>query len=172
MMQWEYFPRFDHVPPQLERVIEAFEQSGAAISSAGHELTSDQVLAVIRPGLELVGFRVEGGKQASQKLRIPVLFGRNGRVDKAFDADAMYYDGTTGAISVIEVEAGRGYTNHQFLKDLFEACMMQDVEYLAIAVRLVYRGNPDFDRVVQFFETLYASRRLSLPLKGILLIGY
>jgi len=50
------------------------------------------------------------------------------------------------------------------------------VEYLAIAVRNIYVAagikNPDFDRVVTFFDTLYASNRISLPLKGILILGY
>jgi hypothetical protein len=72
----------------------------------------------------------------------------------------------------LEVEAGRGVTNYQFLKDLFQACMMYEANYLVIAIRNVYRKSQDFDRVVAFYNTLYASNRLSLPLKGILIIGY
>jgi len=49
---------------------------------------------------------------------------------------------------------------------------MYEVEYLVIAVRKVYKGNPDFQNVITFFDTLYASGRLQLPLKGILIIGY
>jgi hypothetical protein len=49
---------------------------------------------------------------------------------------------------------------------------MDEVEYLAIAVRNVYANIPDFERVVTFFETLYASDRMQLPLKGILIVGY
>jgi hypothetical protein len=49
---------------------------------------------------------------------------------------------------------------------------MHDVLYVTIAVRNQYRTSPDFDRVRAFFDTLYASRRLSLPLKGVLVIGY
>jgi len=30
----------------------------------------------------------------------------------------------------------------------------------------------DFQKVVQFFDTLYASRRFELPLKGVTIIGY
>ena len=41
--------------------------------------------------------------------------------------------------SVLEVEAGRGVVNHQFLKDLFQACMMYEVNYLAIAIRRCIR---------------------------------
>lgn len=71
--------------------------------------------------------------------------------------------------------------NNQFLKDLFQACMMQDVDYLVIAVRNEYkiktknnmeRTNYDFEEVCKFFDALYASDRLQLPLKGILIIGY
>lgn len=50
--------------------------------------------------------------------------------------------------------------------------MMTDVDYLVIAVRKIYRKNPDFQNVVTFFDTLFTSGRLKLPLKGILIIGY
>jgi hypothetical protein len=50
--------------------------------------------------------------------------------------------------------------------------MMQDVDYLGIAVRNKYRTSPDFDKVFAFFDTLYKSNRLELPLKGVLIIGY
>lgn len=49
---------------------------------------------------------------------------------------------------------------------------MQDVDFLVIAVRQDYRGSDDFSKVVTFIETIYASNRLILPLKGILIIGY
>ena len=74
--------------------------------------------------------------------------------------------------NVVEVEAGRGYLNNQFLKDLFQACMMHNVDYCAIAVRNHYIKSRDFEKVKGFFETLFASGRLQLPLKGVLLIGY
>ncbi|AVK95639.1 hypothetical protein LS41612_04805 [Lysinibacillus sphaericus] len=53
---------------------------------------------------------------------------------------------------------------------------MQNVEYLTIAVLNKYRTrnkiNFDFDEVCKFFDALYSSDRLNLPLKGILIIGY
>ena len=74
---------------------------------------------------------------------------------------------------MLEVEAGRAFLNNQFLKDLFQACMMHNVEYLGIAVRMIYLDkNKDYEKVVQYFDTLYASNRLQLPLKGLLVIGY
>ena len=80
--------------------------------------TSNEVLAKISKDLQAIGFQVETGKTADAKIKIPVLFGANGKVEKSFEADG--YDATNKV--VIEVEAGRGVTNHQFLKDLFQAC--------------------------------------------------
>ena len=126
------------------------------------------MLAKLRPGLEAIGFQVESGKSADEKIKVPVLFGANGRVEKAFEADG--YNPTEKI--VIEVEAGRGVVNYQFLKDLFQACVMQDVDYAVIAIRNDYRGSDDFSKVISFIETLYASQRLKLPLTGVLIIGY
>lgn len=92
----------------------------------------------------------------------------NGKPKVSFDADAYHGEKKT----VIEVEAGRALMNYQFLKDLFEACMMFDVEYLVLAVRRKYLKVNDFDQIVDFFDTLYASDRIELPLKGVLVIGY
>ena len=107
---------------------------------------------------------------------MPVLFSENDQVDKFFAADALSEDHKI----VIEVEAGRAVRNNQFLKDIFQACMMCEVEYLVIAVLNEYTFNTngksqtahDYQSVKTFLETLYVSNRLHLPLKGILLIGY
>ena len=50
--------------------------------------------------------------------------------------------------------------------------MMPSVDYLILAGRNDYRSVPDFDKIYDFFETLYINGRLQLPLKGIVLIGY
>lgn len=168
---WDYFPRFAQLPEGLRAIVTVFEESYMQISSVRHTLNSNAVLSVVAGGLRAAGWQVEGGKKKEDRIHVPVLFGPNGRVEKAFDADAAYWDATMGRF-VLEVEAGRGVTNHQFLKDFFEACMMQDVLFCAIAVRQLYAGNNDYKTVVTFFETLYASRRLELPLKGILVVGY
>jgi hypothetical protein len=167
-IDWQYFPKSDELPGHLKDIVDIFCQNEAAISSSQHELPSDDVLAVVRQPLLNKNYRVEISKKSSDIIRVPVLFGRNGNLEKFFQADA--YNATTG--TVLEVEAGRAYVNYQFLKDLFEACMMHDVDFLAIAVRKTYKGGPDFEKVCSFFDTLYASRRLQLPLKGILVLGY
>ena len=168
MIQWQHFPKSTDAPKLLKDVIRCLKKIETDIDSQKHRYNSDEVLGFIRPHLEQLGFRVETGKKADQKIKVPVLFGMNGIPEKSFEADAYHKEGRT----VVEIEAGRAVMNYGFLKDLFEACMMYDVDYLVIAIRRIYRTSKDFEKVIAFFDTLYASRRISLPLKGILVIGY
>lgn len=168
MIEWIYFPKSDRPHHLCEPIVQAFTASLGGIGSAENKLDSNSVLAFVGDGLRVLGFAVETGKRHEQKIHVPVLFGRNGKVTKAFEVDAFH----PTERFVLEIEAGRAIDNNQFLKDLFEACMMHDANYFCVAVRRDYRGKDDFAIVTTFFETLYASRRLTLPLKGILVIGY
>jgi hypothetical protein len=168
MINWQYYPKSDSIPEHLVPLIEIFKLHELTIKSPENKLSSNQVLSILHKDLLDLKFDVERSKSAENKLKVPVLFGKNGRLEKYFEADSFHKD--TG--TVLEVEAGRGVTNYQFLKDLFQACMMHSIYYLVIAVRNKYRSSPDFDKVVAFFDTLYVSGRLRLPLKGILIIGY
>jgi hypothetical protein len=166
-IEWQYYPRSKKATLLAESVVQAFTREAETISSSLHERPSNEVLEAVRKHLVEFGFEVEAGKRQDEKLCVPVLFGRGGAPEKSFDADAYHRSGGF----VLEVEAGRGVVNNQFLKDLFQACMMHEVRYLA-AIRQVYRGDRNFETVCGFFDTLYASNRLALPLEGILVIGY
>ena len=168
MIRYQFFPRSRGVNKEIEGIIQCFKFVEDKIDSATNTLVSNDVLELVRPFLEEKQFKVETGKRVEEKIDVPVLFGQDNQIDKSFYADALSEDGRI----VIEVEAGQATENHRFLKDVFEACMMFDVEYLVLAVRNTYRNHDDFQRVFTFLETLYISNRLQLPLKGILLIGY
>ncbi len=172
MINWAYFPKSDRATELANEVVSAFQSVYDEINSEKHKHNSDKVLSKVTDKLVEIGFKVESGKKKIEKIEVPVLFGINGKIEKSFNADALH----ESKGFVIEVEAGRATINHQFLKDLFQACMMHDVYYLGIAVRNIYEAagikNRDFEKVVKFFETLYASNRMNLPLKGILIIGY
>lgn len=169
VINWVYFPKSSPPPEFGLHIVALFEEFAEGIDSrATASQHSDTVMARLRPGLEKLGFRVEKGKSAEDKIVVPVLFGRKGKIIKCFNADAH----AASAGWVLEVEAGRAVDNNQFLKDVFQACMMHDVLHLAIAVRNIYRSSDDFSKVESFLETMYVSGRLQLPLKGILLIGY
>lgn len=167
-IQWQFFPKSKIIPNHLKDVVEVFENNSNEINSDLFTYSSNEVLEKVALSLEKINYKVEKSKKSNDKIKIPVLFGPNGRLEKYFDADG--YNEMTK--TVIEIEAGRAVTNYQFLKDLFQACMMHEVNFLIIAVRKTYSKNQDFKTVITFFETLYASGRLSLPLEGVLIIGY
>ena len=167
-IQFQYFPKNTKISKDLYDIVEVFKEKYSIICSPKNELDSNTVLDVISVELTKLGFAIEKSKKKDDKIQVPVLFGRNGLIEKYFDADGYNEEKKI----VIEVEAGRAVSNYQFLKDLFQACVMSDIEYLVIAVRNIYRNSQDFDKVITFFDTLYFSGRLILPLKGILIIGY
>jgi hypothetical protein len=169
VIRWIYYPNSTKPDSFVISIINEFRKVEDDIDSNKKDIqVSDVVLSVIRSGLESLGFRVEKGKKKDEKILVPVLFGLNGQVTKQFEADAFNPERKW----VIEVEAGRAYTNYQFLKDYFQASVMFGVDYLGIAVRNTYRGRDDFQKVKEFFDTLYASQKMSHTLKGVLLIGY
>ena len=168
MIRYQFFPRSVGITNQIKQIIDCFIEVEDKIKSPENKLTSNEVLKIAREYLLTVGMQIEEGKTRDKKIPVPVLFGLNNKIDQHFDADGLSNDGTI----VLEVEAGRAVDNHQFLKDIFQACMMHEVEYLILAVRNDYRGKDDFKKIYTFLETLYISNRLRIPLKGILLIGY
>lgn len=167
-MRWTFFPKTKQVTESLTKIINVFEQNKHLISSHQYTLHSDDVLHILSHDLETVNYIVEKSKAQKDKVRVPVMYGENGATILNFEVDAYNISERT----VIEVEAGRALTNYQFLKDFYEACCMDRVDYLCIAVREIYRGNQDYQKICDFFDSMYLSNRFSVPLKGILIIGY
>jgi hypothetical protein len=168
MIRYQLFPRSFGISNEILNIVNCFELHYDKIKSPENDLNSNDVLQIISKDLMNLDFKVELSKASSDKIKVPVLFNINNKIDKFFDADALSGNGKI----VIEVEAGRAVRNNQFLKDIFQACMMPNVEYLVIAARNEYKKTDDFKAIYQFLETLYISNRLQLPLKGIVLIGY
>ena len=170
-MKWTYFPRNKKITNELLQVVSVFQKHKIDIDSHTHKkLESNDVLKILAEDFEAIGYKVERSKKDKDKIKMPVLYGECGAASLNFEADAFNED--TGI--VIEVEAGRAVTNYQFLKDFFEACCMYEAQYLCIAVRQIY-GTPvreDYKKVCDFFDAMYASDRFSIPLKGILIVGY
>ncbi len=167
-VNWFHFPQSSKPSEMMLQTIAAFDRVHECVDSRKFDLSSNDVLAKVSPELLRIGFRVESGKKKDEKISVPVFYGQNGSVEKSFDADAFHErEGI-----VVEVEAGRGVVNNQFLKDLFQACMMDGVSQLCIAVRNQYKGQRDFATVVTFMHRLFASQRLALPLRSVVIVGY
>ena len=173
MIDWSFFPRTDPLPKFLEKTINVFNNNHKKIDSSKNDnnelrLKSDQVLRLLQKDFLEIGYAVEKGKKKEQKIRVPVIFGKQGKVNQAFEVDGWNKDTKV----VMEIEAGRAYSNHQFLKDIFEASVMVDVQYLVLAVRKVYNKQKDYQIISDWLDTLYITNRIKFDLKGILLIGY
>ena len=175
MINYQFFPRSHGVTPQIRDIINCFKRVDEE-RNKNEYLKSNEMLALVRPHLEEIHFTVESGKAADEQIYVPVLFSENDQIEKSFAADALSEDHKI----VIEVEAGRAVRNNQYLKDIFQASMMYEVEYLVIAVPNEYQfrlkgikqAEHTYKIIKTSLETLYVSNRLQLPLKGILLIGY
>ena len=167
-VNYQTFPKSMATPSLVKSLVEVIKSHHSEISSESFQLASNDVLSIIRADVESLGFEVERGKSANEKVEVPVLYGLNGLTAKTFDADGFH----RGEGIVLEVEAGRAVSNYQFLKDLFQACAMQEGKHLVIAVRNIYGTSKDFTSVITFLETLYASSRLILPLDSVTIVGY
>src|SRR5213080_2068983 len=65
MTPWQYFPTSDPPPNHLVDLVRQFELKEDEISSERHDLNSNTVLGLLRPGLVGIGYRVESSKAAA-----------------------------------------------------------------------------------------------------------
>lgn len=168
MINWYYYPKIDKIPEHLMEIFEVFKNHKNDIKSPEKTLSSNKVLSIIAEDLEALDFQVEKSKEKENKIEMPVLFGKNGKIEKRFFIDG--YNKNTHTI--LEVEAGTAISNNSFLMDLIKSCLIKEAQYFVIAVRNRYRGSTNFKKVATFYNAIYTTDRLKLPLKGILLIGY
>ena len=187
-INWSYFPKTDPIPQGLKEAINIFEKNFKEIDTITAEgiiasiiaksskkrkeiseaLESDDVLKVVTQDFLDANYKIETSKKKTDKIRIPVLFGEKGSIAQAFEPDGWHDENKI----VLEIERGRAYANHQFLKDIFEASVMINIDYLVLAVSNLYKESKDYEKIVNWLDTLYATNRIKLSLKGILLIGY
>lgn len=174
MINWQYFPKSDKITSKLLQTVQVFRDRENDIDSEAIDksnmIDSNTVLSILKDGLLAIGYQVEVSKSGDGKIAVPVLYGRNGKPEKSFFADGYH----TQEEIVLEVEAAAAVANNRFLKDLFEACVMDNVKYCIIAVRNINKttNQKDFESVLKFIDTIYTSQKLKLPLKGVLIIGY
>jgi hypothetical protein len=174
---WRYYPTRDRPPKwvyELVEVVRGRREQTESATVAG--LTSDRVLNHLRPGLEGLGYRVESGKRKDDRIRLPVLFGDQGKVVVPYEVDAVHDD--LGVL--VEIEAGRGARGNAVYRDLIRSSLIVDARFLALGVMNEYRhqsgGKPiavkSYRDARDLLDAVYASQRLLLPFEGVLLFGY
>jgi hypothetical protein len=175
---WDYFPRNVRPPEWVEQFIAIVRAAEQSISTVDRKtgLDSDQVLQQLACGLRELGFAVESGKKASERIKRPVLFGSNGHAAVSYEIDAFH----DGFGIVVEVEAGRGARGNATYRDIIRTSLIVDAQYLALLLPVAYRHVSSGREVVvraykecaDLLSALYASQRLPLPFHGVLLVGY
>lgn len=177
---WRYFPAFSPPPPWVEPLVGLFRASRDAIDSfVTHQkrMESNAVLAVLADDLESeLAFQVERGKKKLGKLPRPVFFGDQGTYLRTYEIDAFQHEFGIA----LEVEAGRATQGNAIYRDLIQASLMVDAEFLALAVPQEYRYKSSgklvkersYAKTYSVIEAIYGSERLQLPFQGLLLIGY
>jgi hypothetical protein len=170
---WKFYPVRLPAPIWAEGVLETFRAARSTIDSTTNRgVSSDAALAALRPGLKKLGFEVERGKHANEMIWRPVLFGENGKPVVAYEVDGLHGKERV----VLEVEAGRGAANNADYRDLVRASLMVDTDYLILAMMREYRTGKhlmrSYEQTLKRLDAIYASDRLKLPLKGVLLVGY
>jgi hypothetical protein len=174
---WKYYPSRERRPEWVWDLVGAFRASEHQLDSRqGLQMTSDKALAQLRPALLALGYEIEAGKGKDDKLRRPVLFGEQGREERAYEVDGFHPE----AGVALEVEAGRGTQGNAIYRDLVQTSLLIDARYLALAVLIEYRHksgakavvSPDYRKTVSVLDAIYASNRLRLPLDGVLVLGY
>jgi hypothetical protein len=170
---WKYYPSRSPAPEWVPDVITVFAAVSEQIDSrANHGVTSDDALRILRPGLVQLGFEIEASKTRIDKIWRPVLFGEGGRPLVAYEVDGFH---PRHGI-VLEIEAGRGAAGNADYRDLLRAGLIVEAEYLLLGMMLEYRSGKttmrSYERTREQLDAIYASERLKLPFKGVLLVGY
>lgn len=175
--EWIYYPARSRPPKWVNDFIGIVRQSRPALDSMRSEgLTSDAALQALFPGLRSAGYAVEASKARADRLRLPVLFGENGKERVAYEIDAVNEE--LGV--VVEIEAGRGAKSNAVYRDLIRASLIVDARFLALGVLHEYRHQSrgkdvrvqSFHEAKAILDAVYASGRLVLPFEGVLLFGY
>ena len=177
VIRFSTFPRTQTPPRFVPDLIKRFEEHEPDIGTVRHEkgLTSDTLLAVLRPDLIELGFEVEAGKRAQDKIMRPVFFGENAQPELQYQVDAWH----PGWLAGLEIEAGRAWMGNAVYRDLVQALVMVDMEHLILAVPQLYRyktggratSSRDYTNTVAVAQALYAHSRVEMPF-SLCVIGY
>lgn len=175
---WSYFPRNVRPPQWALDLVDVVRASQSIIDTtpmpveASERLTSDFVLSVLRPAMLHLGYEVEAGKRANEKIRRPVLFGDNGHPEVFYEIDAFHDE--LGI--AVEVEAGRGAMGNADYRDIVRTSLLLDARFMVLMTPVLYRygttSTAAFARTRDQLSAIYASERLRLPFEGVLLVGY
>jgi hypothetical protein len=176
-IRFSTFPRTEPPPLWAAQILEIFRRHEGAIGTVSLDkgLKSDAVLEVLAADLQSIGFLVESGKGAGATLERPVFFGENGAPVLRYHVDGYHPTWRCG----LEIEAGRAWMGNAVYRDLVQALVMVDVDWLCLAVSNGYRYknagkavvSKDYENARDLADAIFGHTRVRLPYR-LLLIGY
>jgi len=176
-IRFSTFPRTESPPHFLPSIVSVFTRHHDGISTAqlAKGLTSDVVLERLREDLMALGFEVEAGKQAVNKIRRPVFFGENAVPSLQYQIDPWQPQWRAG----LEIEAGRAWMGNAVYRDLVQALVMVNLDHLVLAVPNAYRYmssgksvvSNDYGSTIAVADALYGHSRVRMPF-SLCVIGY
>jgi hypothetical protein len=176
-VRYSCFPRTEPPPDFVGDIVEIFRRHEDQLSTLNlsQGKKSDEVLAVLQPGLLVLGFEVEKSKSGADKILRPVFYGENGTATLTYQVDAFHPEWKCG----LEVEAGRAWMGNAVYRDLIQAMVMVRVDHLCLAVPNIYKyqsgGRPassnDYANTVAVADALYGHMRVRIPY-GLTIVGY
>src|SRR6266496_3060186 len=165
-IRFSTFPRTQPPPLWTATIVDIFRRHDQEINTQALSkgLTSDAVLATLGNDLLSIGFQIEKGKLASQKVERPVFFGENGLPMVRYQVDGYHPEWRCG----IEIEAGRAWMGNAVYRDLIQALVMVDVDWLCLAVPNTYKyqtgGRPsnsrDYENTRDVADALFGHTRV------------
>lgn len=141
-----YFSDSSNMDTTSQKLISVFSAANNLIDSEKFNtertrLQNKDVMSILREELVRIRFDVS---RTGRKYSIDNVFSANyNYVVSAYNKEEKY---------VLQVEAGRGIMNNEYVKDYLEACLMTNVDYLCIAVKNIYLSNNDFTTACDFLE--------------------
>jgi hypothetical protein len=176
-IRFSTFPQTESPPAFTSAIVSVFEAHAPLIAtmSLAKGLTSDAVLSVLRDDLIEIGFEVEGGKRRTQIIERPVFYGENGIPTVRYQIDAYHREWKCA----LEVEAGRAWMGNAVYRDLIQASIMVNVDFLVLAVPQSYKylasnqskTSNDYDNTRSLAAALYGHTRFRLPY-SLIVLGY
>lgn len=176
-IRYSTFPRTEPPPDFAAQLVGVFQSHEKDISTVelAKGFHSDQVLHALEKDLRDLGSEVELGKQRDQKIERPVFYGENGNPTLRYQIDGYHPVWKCG----LEIEAGRAWMGNAVYRDLIQASVMVNVEYLCLAVPNSYKYqtqgrnavSKDYDNARELAEALYGHTRMRLPYR-LIKVGY
>jgi hypothetical protein len=176
-LRYSTFPRTEPPPRFAAELVEVFRIHRGDIDTHHLKkgLTSDEVLAILRKDLVSLGFEVEASKRKRDKIERPVFFGENGMPTVRYEIDAYHPHWRCG----LEVEAGRAWMGNAVYRDLIQAMVMVEVDWLALAVPNAYKyqsgakqsTSKDYLNACGVADALFGHSRVTMPYR-LIVVGY